>query len=222
MSVHDNPLEESTTGPSALIAGTGFELPQEWIDQGSNWRLQGLLAWDGGPRYPASMNVVRALSLLLLLLLPTVSSAAPGIAFAGGSWAAVDRGDACLALTLSQRIAPKDKVQATAGFAFTPDHRRWGEFHAHLSRVPRGGASVILNLGGQPFLLVSRGDWAWSRGPLQEQAIIAAARLAPSMIVESRDMSGRRFADPYLLDGAPTAIDAAAARCGLRGAGKIR
>ena len=41
------------------------------------------------------------------------------------------------------------------------------------------------------------------------------------MRFEARDVAGGRFADPYLLDGAPTAIDAAAARCALRGAGKI-
>jgi hypothetical protein len=33
------------------------------------------------------------------------------------------------------------------------------------------------------------------------------------MRIEGRDLAGRRFADPYPLDGAPTAIDAAAARC---------
>ena len=32
------------------------------------------------------------------------------------------------------------------------------------------------------------------------------------MRVEARDMAGRRFSDPYVLAGAPTAIDAAAAR----------
>jgi hypothetical protein len=41
------------------------------------------------------------------------------------------------------------------------------------------------------------------------------------MGVTSRDGAGVRFSDPYLLDGAPTAIDSAAARCALRGAGKI-
>jgi hypothetical protein len=71
----------------------------------------------------------------------------------------------------------------------------------------------MLTVGDQPFLLVARGDWAWSRGPLQEQAIIAAVRAASGMRIEARDPSGRRFSDPYSLDGAPTAIDAAAARC---------
>ena len=157
---------------------------------------------------------------LLLIALTGASPRATTI-YAGGGWAAIDRGASCEALSRSVRIAARGKVQASAGFAFTPDHRRWGEFHAHLSRVPRAGSSAILQIADQPFLLVARGDWAWSRGPLQEQAIIAAARATSAMRIESRDGAGRRFVDTYLLDGAPTAIDAAAARCALRGAGKI-
>ena len=152
----------------------------------------------------------------------TSAAARGNVVFAGGAWAAIDRDNTCEALSRSQRVATRDKVQAVAGVSFTPDHRRWGEFHARLSRVPRGDASVMLQVGGQPFLLVTRGGWAWSRGPLQAQAIIAALRDATSMRIESRDGAGVRFSDPYLLDGAPTAIDAAAARCALRGAGKIR
>jgi len=151
-----------------------------------------------------------------------LSAAAPSTIVAGGGWAAIDRGGTCEALTRSLRIASRDKVQASAGFAFSADRRRWGEFHARLSRMPRPGSSVLLTVGNQPFLLVARGDWAWSRGPSQEQAIIAAARGGGMMRVEARDGSGRRFVDPYMLDGAPTAIDAAAARCALRGAGKIQ
>ena len=166
------------------------------------------------------MSMKRAAASLLALLAVASAPGVPTI-FAGGAWVAIDRGTACEALSRSQRIAAKGKAQAVAGFTFTPDHRRWGEFHAHLRRMPRTGASVILTISGQPFLLVSRGDWAWSRGGMQEQAIIAAARDAQAMTVESRDAAGRRFIDPYSLDGAPTAIDAAAARCALRGAGKI-
>jgi hypothetical protein len=150
------------------------------------------------------------------------SAAARGnVIFADGAWAAIDRGAACEALSRSQKIAPRDKVQAVAGLTFTADRKRWGEFHVRLSRMPRADASVMLQIGDQPFLLVTRGGWAWSRGPLQAEAIIAAMRSAAAMRVQSRDGSGVRFSDPYLLDGAPTAIDAAAARCALRGAGKI-
>ncbi len=74
-----------------------------------------------------------------------------------------------------------------------------------------------MTIGERPFMLVARGDQAWSRGPLQEAAIIEAARASTSLRIEARDRSGRRFADRYLLAGAPTAIDAAAAAC----AGKI-
>ena len=152
----------------------------------------------------------------------TAADARGGVVYAGGAWAAIDRTSTCEALSRSQRIVPRDKVQAVAGFSFTPDHKRWGEFHVRLSRVPRGDASVMLQLGDQPFMLVSRNGWAWNRGPAQAQAIIEAMRYAPRMSVVSRDGGGVRFTDPYLLDGAATAIDAAAARCTLRGAGKIR
>lgn len=149
------------------------------------------------------------------------ASARGAVVYAGGGWAAIDRGAVCEALSRSEKIVPRDEVQPVAGFSFTPDHRRWGEFHAQLSRLSRPGSSVILHIGDQPFLLVGRGDWAWSRGPAQEQAIIAAARNGGEMRVEARDQAGVRFIDPYVLEGAPTAIDAAAARCALRGAGKI-
>ena len=105
------------------------------------------------------------------------------------------------------------KVQAIAGFTFSADRKHWGEFHARLRRMPRAGAAVMLRIDSQPFLLVSRASDAWSDGPMQEQAIIAALRNASGMSVESRDASGGRFVDPYSIDGAATAIDAAAAAC---------
>ena len=146
------------------------------------------------------------------IVLPSPAAGAEVI-YAGTAWAAIDRGATCEALSRSVRIAAKGKVQAAVGFSFSGDRRRWGEFHARLRRMPRPGASVMLKLGGQPFLLVSRGGWAWSRGPQQEPEIIAAARGGGWMQVETRDQSGGRFSDYYKLDGAATAIDAAAARC---------
>ena len=156
--------------------------------------------------------------LVCSALAATGAGARGAVIFAGGAWAAVDRGATCEALSRSVRIAAKGKVQATAGFAFSADRRRWGEFHAVLRRMPRAGAAVMLRIGDQPFLLVSKGNIAWSSGPLQERAIIAALRGASGMSVESRDAAGLSFADPYSLQGAATAIDAAAAAC----AGKNR
>ena len=151
---------------------------------------------------------------LLVTIVPAGPAAASGsVIHAGKSWAAIQRGATCEAQSRALRIAAKGKAQAIAGFAFTRDRRRWGEFYARLSRAPRPGSSVMLTAGSQSFLLVSRGVWVWSRGHLQEQAIIAAARASGGMRIEARDESGRRFVDRYLLGGAPTAIDAAAAFC---------
>jgi hypothetical protein len=162
-------------------------------------------------------------SVFVLLAVVTSSADARGsVVFAGGAWAAIDRGATCEALTRSQKIAPKDKVQAVAGFSFGADGRRAMEFHVRLSRKPRADATVMLKIGDQPFLLTTRGGWAWSRGPQQAQAVVDALRYATTMSVQSRDAAGVRFSDPYLLDGAPTAIDAAAARGAFRGAGKIQ
>ena len=141
---------------------------------------------------------------------------------AWGSWAAIDRGSACEAVSRSPRPATKARPAAVAGFRFAADRRQWGQFHLAMSREPRPGSSVMLEVGGQPFLLVARGRDAWSRSARQDQAIIDAVRGARSMKAEGRDSGGRRFTDRFDLAGAPTAIDSAAARCSLRGAGKIR
>jgi len=161
--------------------------------------------------------MIRGLALLAMLA-ALAGGTRGGVLYAGGAWAAIDHGGTCEALARSQRIVAKGKAQPIAGFTFSPDHRRWGEFHTRLRRMPRQGAAVMLHVDNQPFLLVSRANEAWSEGPLQEQAIIAALRSANGMSVESRDAAGRRFIDAYLLDGAATAIDSAAAAC----AGKIQ
>ena len=150
-----------------------------------------------------------------LLLAPTAAPAAPAqILAAQGHWAALKFGPRCEAAARPLPPAANRQPAARAGFGFGVGRGAGrGEFHVRLSRVPRAGSSVMLTLGSRPFMLLSRGEWAWSRGPLQEAAILAAARGATSMRVEARDGAGRRFADRYLLDGAPTAIDAAAAGC---------
>lgn len=159
------------------------------------------------------------LSTLLMIGAPALLASFPALAeraqilFAQGHWAALKHGSQCEAVARPLLPAARRQPEARAGFSFSPPTRRLGEFHARLSRIPRHGSSVLLTIGERPFLLAARGDRAWSRGPLQEAAIIAGARAATSMRIEARDGAGRRFADRYLLAGAATAIDAAAAAC---------
>jgi hypothetical protein len=151
-------------------------------------------------------------------LMPAAGQAAGvQILAAQGNWAALRFDDRCEAAARPLLPAARRQPEARAGFSFGSRDLRHGQFHVRLSRVPRAGSSIMLTIGERPFMLVARGDWAWSRGPMQEAAIIDAARAARSMRVEAREAGGRRLADRYLLDGAPTAIDAAAAGC----AGKI-
>lgn len=154
--------------------------------------------------------------MLRLLLLFVALVAAPASALviqARGQWAAIAEDGRCRAMARSLRDAAKGQPQAYAAFLFDPARRQNGVLSVRLSRPARPGGSVILTVGDRPFLLKGDGRFAFSRGAAQEAAIIASVRVATGMRVTTRDGSGRRSVDRYLLDGAPTAIDAAAAHC---------
>ena len=138
-------------------------------------------------------------------------AAAPAIVAADGQWATLSQGRTCEAATRSQAPPRKGRLPARASLAFDAGGPRNGQFSARLSRLPRPGSTVMLHVGNQRFLLMTQGDMAWSRGPGQEQAIIAAMRVNGGMRVEARSPGGGRIVDRYGLDGAPLAIDAAAA-----------
>jgi hypothetical protein len=161
------------------------------------------------------MRITSFIILVASLFGAASRAATPEVLFAKGSWAALGYGKACEAAAAAAPPASNRQPAARAGFRVAG--AGVANFYARLSRTARPGSSVMLTIGDRPFLLTGRGDWAWSTGPAQEAAIVAAIRAATSMRVEARDSGGRRFSDRYLLDGAPTAIDAAAAAC----AGKI-
>jgi hypothetical protein len=151
---------------------------------------------------------------LLMIALAAPAAATGRIVFAGPAGAAIDRGANCAAIGRSELAAPIGWDQARASVSF--DRRRpgrRGEVHFRLSRPAGGGAQAMLTVGGDQFLLLTRGADAWGRSPEQDLAIIAAIRRAGDMRVAFRDPAVRRFTDRYLLSGAPTAIDAAAAAC---------
>jgi len=150
---------------------------------------------------------------LLMIALPAVAAPLPRIVAAEGRWAALAGAGQCDAASLSLLPASKTRMQGRASLSF--DRRsRHGQFTAALSKPVANGASVMLTIGDQPFLLAARWTKAWSRGPAQEAAIMAAMRGATGMRIEGRSARGVRFIDRYELAGAPTAIDAAAA-CAL-------
>jgi hypothetical protein len=157
------------------------------------------------------MVASKAAIYLLVLIGAAPAAAAPRIVAARGQWAALFEGRTCEAASRSLRPALKDRPQARASLSFDAGGPRRGQFSVQLSRAPRPGASVMLTVGDAPFLLMVVGDRAWSRGPGQEAAIIEAMRKSGGMRVEARSPGGGRIVDRYSLDGAPLAIDAAAA-----------
>jgi hypothetical protein len=155
---------------------------------------------------------VKRIAILVLGLASSAAlSAAPRIVAAAGRWAALGDARQCDAASLSLLPASRTRLQGRASLTFD-GRRRQGQFAAALSK-PVANGSVMLTIDDQPFLLVARGTAAWSRGPAQEAAIIAAIRGAARMRIEGRSERGLRFIDRYDVTGAPTAIDAAAA-CG--------
>jgi len=154
------------------------------------------------------------LAALFCLALATAALAAPSrLIIARGAWASFDRGTACEAVAKPLAQAKSHDSQPYVAIAFDRAGPRHGQLFARLRRPARPGSSVILTIGEQPFLLALGGDSAWSRDGRQEAAILTAMRSAGGMRIDARDSSGRQMADRYLLDGAPTAIDAAAAAC---------
>ena len=166
-------------------------------------------------RFGVTSPAAACVAALALLAQPAPAQ----VISAHGKWAALKFGDRCEARSQAVRVQ-RGPAPAFAGFAFGAGGRLQGQFHTRLSRAARPGSTAILTVGGQPFMLTLRGQWAWGRDARQDAAIAAAARYAGSMRVESRDARGRRIVDRYLLAGAATAIDAAAAACA--GAGKSR
>lgn len=165
---------------------------------------------------------MRRFIVVVLILSAPANARGGSVITAGGSWAAVLRDGRCDAQSRIVVPTAQGKASALAGFSFSADRRRWGEFYARLSRTPRPGAAVMAVIGNAQFLLVAKGVHAWARDRRQDRAMLEALRSASGMRIRSRDSAGRRFTDHYALDFAATAIDAAAARCAALGTGQKR
>lgn len=90
------------------------------------------------------------------------------------------------------------------------------QLHIRLSRARDPRAKVTLSVGERRFELIAGASDAWAPDARTDIAIVAAMRSSRSMSVESLARGGGAFADVYALQGAATAIDAAAMGCARR------
>ncbi|WP_184003862.1 hypothetical protein [Stakelama sediminis] len=90
------------------------------------------------------------------------------------------------------------------------------QFYIRLSRPRNPNAHVTLSVGDRRFELVAGDQDAWAPDAATDRAITGAMRSGRAMSVETVDRRGRPFTDVYALQGAATAIDAAAVACFAR------
>lgn len=154
-----------------------------------------------------------------LLILPLLSLATPALARDSlgvyGNWAAF-RDPAiprCYAIAMAEPSRMERAYQPYSAIGTWPKRGERGQVHFRLSRNLASGARIVLDISGQRFELVGGGADAWAADKRMDAAVVAAMRSASEMTVATRDSAGRGFSNTYRLEGAATAMDAAAIGC---------
>jgi hypothetical protein len=111
-----------------------------------------------------------------------------------GQPVAVRRGDILLFVTY--RPGAKGEVSFSGGYPFA------------------GGSTVTLDVDGTSFDLFSDGEWAWSGGPTDDDAILAALKKGSSAVLTAHSAKGTQTKDSFSLRGFTAAMDEAAKQCG--------
>lgn len=151
---------------------------------------------------------------LILLATPANARDALGIY---GQWGAFrdTKPYRCFAIAQPSRRG-NDAWQPFVSIAHWPAQRVRGQIHVRLSRERRADAPVTLTIGNQRFPMVAGTVNAWAPHPRVDAAIVAAVRSGETMTVSSVSARGAPFSDRYRLQGAASAIDAAALGCARR------
>ncbi len=105
------------------------------------------------------------------------------------------------------------KWRPFASVSWWPVEAVRGQLHIRLSQQTRNGADVMLVAGGRKWRLKAGKYDAWAPSSRHDAFILTKLRSAPSFSVSSVGMTGRGFADTYVLKGAASAFDAAALGC---------
>jgi hypothetical protein len=119
----------------------------------------------------------------------------------------------CYAIAMAAPSTLRRDFQPFASVGTWPRQNVRGQVHFRLSRKLQAGAPITLTLGGNRFTLVGGGADAWAVNAQMDAAIVAAMRSAKEMTVSARGADGRGFSNTWSLDGAATALDAAAVGC---------
>lgn len=151
-------------------------------------------------------------ALLALLAVPALAREALGVF---GVWG-VFRDEAvarCYAIAIAEPSTKQRDFQPYADVAWWPRAQVRGQVHFRLSRRLQPNAPLVLTIGEQRIALTGGGADAWAPDKRGDAAIMAAMRSAREMTVSARGANGQGFSNTWMLDGAATAMDAAAVAC---------
>ena len=119
----------------------------------------------------------------------------------------------CYAVAKAEPSSRQRALEPYADVGTWPKRGLRGQVHFRLSQAIAAGSRVTLSLGGQRFELSAGGGDAWSADKRMDAAVVALMRSTSGMTVSARDSYGRPFSNFYRLEGAASAMDAAALGC---------
>ena len=119
----------------------------------------------------------------------------------------------CYAIAMAEPSSRERQFQPYADIGSWPKANTRGQVHFRLSRSIAANSRVLLIISGQRFELSGGGGDAWAADKRMDAAVVAAMRSASEMTVSARDGASRQFSNTYRLEGAASAMDAAALGC---------
>ncbi|MEQ1498485.1 MAG: hypothetical protein ABL914_07470 [Novosphingobium sp.] len=119
----------------------------------------------------------------------------------------------CYAIAMAAPSSKARDFQPYADVAWWPRAQIKGQVHFRLSRKLQPNAPIVLSIGNQKIALTGGSADAWAADKRGDAAIMAAMRSAREMTVSARGANGQGFSNTWNLDGAATAMDAAAVAC---------
>lgn len=159
---------------------------------------------------------MRKLLLLAVLALSGTAIARDSLGVFGDWGAFRDPGvPRCYAIAIAEKVAGREQAfQPYFTVGYWPKRGIRGAVHVRLARRLAAGSKVIVSFPEANFALQTGQADAWPVDQTANAGIVAQMRSARSMVVIGKGADGRSFRDRYVLEGAASAMDAAALGCG--------
>lgn len=162
--------------------------------------------------YPLFPSILFLAAAMLVAPLPVLARDSLGMYATWGAFrdAAVPR---CYAIGMAEPSQRRRDYQPYASIGTWPKRTVRNQIHLRLSRQLAPRSRITLTIGRERFQLTGGGGDAWAADRRMDAAIVAAMRSASNLSVFARDVRGNSFSDHYPLEGAASAMDAAAIGC---------